>query len=64
MNGLRPAVAVAIVLVLIAPPAPGGDLLDPERPIAAAVDHYIDAALRKEAVTPPPGPTTRPSCAG
>ena len=52
MRMMRPALAVAAVLFVMHCTARAGDLLPPDRPIAAVVDHYIDAALRKEAIKP------------
>ena len=64
MGMIRPAFAVAAVLLVIESTARAGDLLPPDRPIAEVVDHYIDAALRKEASRPRPRPTMPPWSAG
>jgi hypothetical protein len=45
------AIEVATVLVVVGPVIGAGEILPPDRPIAEVVDHYIDAALRKESVT-------------
>jgi len=50
MGMIRPALAVAAVLLVIESGARAADLLPPDRPIAEVVDRYIDAALRKEAI--------------
>jgi hypothetical protein len=49
---IRPALGVAAVLLVIDCTARAGDLLPADRPIAEVVDHYIDEALRKEAIKP------------
>src|SRR5262249_47385487 len=54
MRMLRPALAMASVLLIGRSAAGAADLLPPGRPIAEAVDHYIDEALRKERVQPAP----------
>ena len=51
MRIVCPAFLAAAVLIMIQDAGRAGELLPPERPIAAVVDHYIDAALRKEAIT-------------
>src|SRR5262245_30319548 len=48
MQMLRPALAIASVLLMSHSVVQAGDLLPPDRPIAEVVDHYIDEALRKE----------------
>ena len=50
MGMIRLGFAVAAVLLVIESAARAGDLLPPDRPIAEVVDHYIDEALRKEAI--------------
>ena len=61
MRMLRPAFAVAAALLVVRVHGTrAADLLPADRPIAEVVDHYIDAGLRKAAITPPAGPTTRP----
>jgi Protein of unknown function (DUF1549)/Protein of unknown function (DUF1553) len=52
MRMTRPALAVAALLLLVACKVRASDLLPADRPIAEVVDHYIDGALRKEAVKP------------
>ncbi|HZW33704.1 MAG TPA: DUF1549 domain-containing protein, partial [Isosphaeraceae bacterium] len=54
MRMLRPALAIASVLLIGRPAASAADLLPPGRPIAEAVDHYIDVTLGKEKVKPAP----------
>ncbi len=54
MRMIRPALAVAAVLFVIACTARAGDLLSAERSIAEVVDHYIDGALRTESIKPAP----------
>ena len=52
MRMIRPALAVAAVLFVNDCAAPASELLPADRPIAEVVDHYIDEALRKEAIKP------------
>jgi hypothetical protein len=54
MNVLRPAVAVAVVLVIIETRARAGDVIAPERPIPEVVDQYIGNALLREAAKAAP----------
>jgi uncharacterized protein DUF1549/uncharacterized protein DUF1553 len=54
MRMLRPALAIATVLLMSNPDTRAADLLLPDRPIAEVVDHYLDATLRKEGVKPAP----------
>src|SRR5262249_48853787 len=54
MRMLRPALAIASVLLIGRSTAGAADLLPPDRPIAEAVDHYLDETLRKERVRPAP----------
>ena len=54
MRMIRPALAVAAVLFVIDCTAQAGDLQPADRPIAEVIDHYIDEALRKEAIKPAP----------
>jgi hypothetical protein len=54
MRIVCPALLAAAVLILTHDAGRAGELLPPERPIAAVVDDYIDAALRKEAITAMP----------
>jgi hypothetical protein len=50
---LRPAIATACASLIVASAAVyAGELLPPDRPIAEAVDHYIDQGLKKAGVTP------------
>jgi hypothetical protein len=50
MRMFRAAVAVATVLLFIESASRASDLLPADRPIGEAVDHYIDGALRNEAI--------------
>ncbi len=50
MRMLCPAFAVGAMLLVIEATAWAGELLPPDRPIAAVVDHYIDGALRKAGI--------------
>jgi hypothetical protein len=50
----RPAVAVAVVLWAGIGAARAGELLPADRPIALAVDHYLELVLKAERVTPAP----------
>jgi hypothetical protein len=50
MRMIRPAVAVAAVVLVIMPTAHADALLSADRPIPDVVDHYIDAALLSEAI--------------
>ena len=52
MRMLRPALAFAACLPMSLAVTRAADLLPADRPIAEAVDHYIDATLRKEEVKP------------
>ena len=54
MRILGQAIAFAGIFVVSAQQATAADLLAPDRPIAEVVDHYIDEALRKEAIKPAP----------
>ena len=54
MRMLRLAFAVGAALLAIESAAWAGDLLPPDRPIAAVVDHYIDMALRKAGIKAAP----------
>ena len=54
MRILGQAIAFAGIFVVIAHQATAADLLAPDRPIAEAVDHYIDETLRREGVKPAP----------
>jgi Protein of unknown function (DUF1549) len=45
---------VALVLLGIASPAWGSDLLPPDQPIALVVDHYVDEALASASVSSAP----------
>lgn len=47
-------VKFAIAFLLLAAPASAADLLPADRPIAEAIDHYIDAHLAEVNVTPAP----------
>ena len=51
MTPTRIAAALAALLALAAP-APAGDALPPGAPVEAAVDHFIDARLADEGVSP------------
>ena len=52
MRMIRPALAVAVVLFVVDCTAQAGEMLPADRPIADVVDHYIDGALRNEAIKP------------
>jgi hypothetical protein len=52
VRSLCRAVAVATALLVFQPRGQCTDILAADRPIAEVVDHYIDAALRKENVLP------------
>ncbi len=54
MRMLRPALAIATMLLMGNPQTRAADLLPPDRPIAEVVDHYLDQTLRKEGVKPAP----------
>ena len=54
MRMLRPALAIATMLLISNPDTRAADLLPPDRPIAEVVDHYLDETLRKEGVKPAP----------
>jgi hypothetical protein len=54
MRSLGQAIAFAGIFVVMTPGAPADELLSPDRSIAEAVDHYIDATLSKEGVKPAP----------
>ena len=56
MRMIRPALAVALLFVVInfTTTACATELLPADRPIGEAVDHYIDAVLRQEAIKPAP----------
>ncbi len=54
MRILGQAIAFAGIFVVSAFPAIAAELLPPDRPIAAAVDHYIGETLRREGVKPAP----------
>ena len=48
MRILGQAIAVAAILLVRSTCATSAELLPPERTIAEAVDHYVDATLGKE----------------
>src|SRR5262245_61981343 len=52
MRILGQAIAFAGIFVVIAPWSIAAELLPPDRPIAEAVDYYLDQTLRKEGVKP------------
>lgn len=52
MRQFRPALAFATLLFICHPGTRAADLLAVDRPIADAVDHYIDAALAREGIKP------------
>ena len=52
MRMLRPALAIASVLLVSHSLVKASDLLPPDRPIAEAVDHYLDEALHKARAKP------------
>jgi Protein of unknown function (DUF1549)/Protein of unknown function (DUF1553) len=54
MRMIRPALAVAVMIVVInvTTAASATELLPADRPIGEVVDHYVDAVLRREAVEP------------
>jgi hypothetical protein len=54
MRIVCPAILVAAVLFLSQSASRAGDLPPHDRPVAAVVDHYIDAALRKEGIKATP----------
>ncbi|MGP0065258.1 MAG: DUF1549 domain-containing protein [Isosphaeraceae bacterium] len=54
MRMLRPALAIATMLLMGNPQTRAADLLPPDRPIAEVVDHDLDQTLRKEGVKPAP----------
>src|SRR5437899_1560406 len=54
MRMLRPARAIATVLLISLSTAKAADLLPPDRPIAEVVDHYIGEVLRQEGVQAAP----------
>ncbi len=54
MRILGQAIAFAGIFVVSAQQATAADLIAPDRPIAEAVDHYIDETLRREGVKPAP----------
>ena len=53
------AIAFAVMFVVSTHGTIAAELLPPERPIAEAVDHYIDETLRKDARDRPHRPMTR-----
>lgn len=54
MRILRQAIAFAGIFVVLGLPTFAGELLPPDQPIAEAVDHYINATLRREGIRPAP----------
>jgi hypothetical protein len=54
MRMLRPALAIATLLLMNNAKTRAADLLSPDRPIAEVVDHYLDDTLHKEGVKPAP----------
>jgi hypothetical protein len=54
MRKLRPALAFATVLVMSMAVTRAAELVSADRPIAEAVDHYLEETLRKEGVKPAP----------
>jgi hypothetical protein len=52
MRILGQAIAFAGIFIVIAPWSIAAELLPPDRPIAEAVDYYLDQTLRKESVKP------------
>ena len=54
MRMLRPALAFATLLLTSVTVTRAADLFPVDRPIAEAVDHFLDETLRKEAVEPAP----------
>src|SRR5262245_6534334 len=54
MRKLRPALAIAAMLLIGRSTARAADWLPPDRPIAEAVDRAIEEVLRKEGVKPAP----------
>ncbi len=54
MRMLRPALAIATVLLLSRGLTRAAELFPADRPIAEATDHYLDETLRKEGVKPAP----------
>ena len=54
MSVLRQTCVVLLSLLSIAASSRAADLLPDDRPIADAIDHYIDAKLKTEKVTPAP----------
>src|SRR6476661_6938299 len=52
---LRPLLAMTLLALLALPAAArGDDLLPPDRPAPAVIDHYIEALLKTDGVTPAP----------
>jgi hypothetical protein len=49
-----PSLFVVAVLLANGSPAAADDLLPPDRPIEDVVDHYVDARLKEEGITPAP----------
>ena len=54
MRILGQAIAFAGIFVVSTTRPIAAELLPPDRPIAEAVDHYIDETLRREGVKPAP----------
>src|SRR5436309_15928179 len=52
MRTLRPLLAAAVLALPAA--ARGDDLLPPDRPMPAVIDHYVDALLKADGVTAAP----------
>src|SRR6476659_1456391 len=53
MRMLRLAIA-ALALFVAAMPTRAADLLPADRPIDQVIDHYVDALLKKDNITPAP----------
>ena len=60
MRLLRPALAFATLLLTNTPCIWAADLLAADRPIAEAVDHYIEQMLARSGPGRPRRPTTPP----
>src|SRR4051794_38015840 len=54
MRMTRLPLAVLAALTIRTAGAPADDLLPPDRPVPAAVDHYLDARLKEDGVKPAP----------
>src|SRR5688572_10968846 len=52
MRTLRPLLAAAVLVLPAA--ARADDLLPPDRPIPAVIDHYVDALLKADGIAPAP----------